>query len=836
MSSDARSTALFLLLSVAVAAPLGAQSVEHDARSFEKPCQISIPAGTLVQALDMLGEQAQMQILYAPALADGVNVQAVSGTLTFRLALERLLDNTGLRIASVNDKTVVLLGSDATGGNLAPADQMRMARVGDAGGMAANGANGSSGPDGDRASGGEEKNPAQGSPERSSDKVQEIIVTAQKRAQRLQDVPISMAVLREEDLDKRRITGIDDLQRTVPGLASWSNGGYLRRIQLRGIGNGSGSSSLIGLYLDEASVTSDASGQLDLRTYDLERIEVLRGPQGTLYGDGSVGGTIRFITKDPMLDEFGGYAGAMASATQDGAPSRRFEGALNVPIVENRLGLRIAGLYDHMGGWIDQPAAGNDDFNGQDVKDARVKGLWKPVEELTVSALALIHRNDGSNNNREDGDGNYTQVFNLTTTPRIEDDYELYNLTLAYDFPAFRLLSTTGYIGQETDAGNYGTRLGSTPPGTPQSILYEPSFNTRRFIGTQELRMMSSGSGPWQWTLGGFWRRYRFDDQFPAIFVAREGQPLPASFAAHRSGLSKSWAAFGDSSYKLTERLTLGAGLRYFQDDQEFTDFIAGTVQSGRFHASSPRLYAQYKLSRNVNTYASVAKGFRSGGFNRLNQPPFGPETVWTYELGGKMSWVDNRLSADMAVFHSDYTDYQISGTLPPPALPLFIIRNAGSARIKGVEWALSWRPARAWEFGVSGDYLHTEFYEINVVSAAYQVGDPIDLIPKYQFTASVQRDFGWHGKAGFARLDYSQQGRETFRNRGIGPWYYSESDVINSLAFDVVLALNERLSLGLFAQNLLNDRGYTDAAVVNDVASRARPRTIGISFDVSFD
>src|SRR6185312_736862 len=191
--------------------------------------------------------------------------------------------------------------------------------------------------------------------------LEEVIVTAQKREERLIDVPIAISTFTGDELQKRGLVRLDDFAYAVPGL-SIQNSGFEHRIVLRGVSNFAGSnSSLIGMYLDEANATSTRSAQLDMSTLDLERVEVLRGPQGTLYGEGSLGGTIRFITRDPTLDRVTTSSDLEASFTQDGQPGQRVEAAISLPVITDQFGVRIAGLYDHGGGWIDQPAAGRKD-------------------------------------------------------------------------------------------------------------------------------------------------------------------------------------------------------------------------------------------------------------------------------------------------------------------------------------------------------------------------------------------------------------------------------------------------------------------------------------------
>ena len=475
----------------------------------------------------------------------------------------------------------------------------------------------------------------------------------------------------------------------------------------------------------------------------------------------------------------------------------------------------------------------------------RAKGLWQPNPQLTVSAMAEIHRNDTSPNAGEDANGNFTQVFNLTTTPTLRDSYDLYNITLIYDFTPVRFLSSTSYINQTLDQSNAGNATPVFgPPGTaPLFEGYSPPTYSQNIDNlTQELRLTSIASVPWEWTLGGSFRHFQYGSDLP--FIAGLAGPLPPVPPSEFIGTSQSnsWAVFGNTSYKLADRLTLGAGVRYFQDNQKFgqsTPAVPPLEQAGRFQSTSPRVYADYKLTDQVNLYTSAAKGFRSGGFDGSGNPPFGPESVWTYELGTKMSLLQGRLSGDVAAFLSNYTNYQIVGTLPPPAPPVTYTRNAGDARIEGVEWDVSGRPADQWLLGLSGDYLKTYFTAISVVNSSYVVGDQLDLVPKYQITVSAQRDFKLNDRAGFARLDYSLQGRETFRNRNLAgptPWFYSESNVIHMLNLNTNLQWNDSLSFGFFAQNLLNDRGYVSPYSIEGFAARSRPRTIGLQFGVKFD
>lgn len=816
--------------------------------AFAQTTAFNLPAQPLADSLKAVGSQTGLNIMVSPPLVDGKLAPPIKATMSARDALARLLIGTKLEYHFVNDQTVIIRDAQEVKVNdppIADPPSVQSAKSPTQDTTKETGKNNSQDfrvAQVDQATAGHQVEQIQSNG--SQIELEEVVVTAQKREERLQDVPISIAVVTSDELQKREAQNIDDLALAVPGLGIQSSGSYQRRLVLRGISNLSGSSSLIGLYLDDADVTSNPNYQLDLRTYDSARVEVLRGPQGTLYGEGSVGGTVRFITNDPLLDRFAMNADVAALFTQDGAPSQRIESVVNLPLIPNELGLRVAGTFDHEGGWIDQPAANQTNYNDQNVADVRTKVLWQPAPEFTVNAMALIHRNEAPPNLGEDANGNYTQLFDLTTTPSGKDAYDVYNLTLAYNFPWARLLSTTSYIDQNKDTRNYGIVYQAAPLGTPSSTYdeYYPSFTASYNTTNEELRLTSIGEGPWQWTLGGFYRYFKTATDVPVYYFALPGppgSPLPPGYSYESANLSRSAAGFGDTSYKIADRLTLGAGLRYFEDEEG--DRLSG--QTAHFHATTPRAYLDLKLAETINAYASAAKGFRSGGFNQPLQPTYGPESVWTYELGTKMSALENHVSADVDIFDSSYSDYQVFGVLPPPAAPVGVTSNAGHATIKGIEWALTWRPAPDWSLTFDGDYLvDYKFTELNTVpyapgvpSTAYAAGDALPLVQKHTFAVSAERDFNLSGKAGFLRLDYAQSGRETYQDRSVGPWYHSESDIINMLNFNARIHWNENLALGVFCQNLLNDRGYTDPFSIEDAAARARPRTYGVDFGVTF-
>ncbi len=618
----------------------------------------------------------------------------------------------------------------------------------------------------------------------------------------------------------------------MPGLFVEGTGAR-RQITINGMSNLWGNGALVGMYLDEADATSqgDAAangyGQFNLQTYDLERVEVLRGPQGTLYGEGSVGGTIHFITNKPVLDRFQMNADEQALFTQYGAPSQRIEAMVNTPLVTDTLALRFAGVFEHDGGWVDQPAADLKNINNQNLVDARVEALWQPTSQFKINAFDVIHRSDGGINCCENPKGQFTQAFDLTLAPTVSDNSNLSNITMTYDFSGVRLLSSTTYFDHNLHAQNHGYQI---PFGGVTYDYLISDYPLHDENVSEEFRIARTGDGPWQWTAGAFYKHYT-DDSTLAGYFGAPGPLLPDEFSQSLySFRSNSWSGFGDTSYKLFGHLTVGAGVRYFKDSQ-----TAGPtpIQEADFTSTDPRFYLQYQVSPNVNTYVSAAKGFRSGGFNASPSPGFGPEQVWTYDLGTKMRLLDGHLTVDADIYQSNWSDYVIFGFRPFP-ISASVSSNAGNAKVKGANADLEWVPTEGWNLGLRGSYVDGKFTTINAQNSGFQVGDQLPEVSKYSVTASLEREFRLADKPSYARLDYSQVGPMQYTYSG-GP--LGESDTIRLLSIGTGINWNTNLRLGFFVRNLLNDRGWLDASgPVTGDAPRAQPRTFGLDFGVNFD
>ncbi len=747
--------------------------------------QFNIPAGSLKAALDAYGRQAGRPIIYKADDVRGARSPGYRGASTPDAALDAILARSGFSARTDSSGAIAIVRS-----------QTRISAVTEA--PSANG---------DDA--GDEAVPG------------DIVVTAARREQRLVDVPMSITAVSQAELDRRGAVSLLDLSRSVPGLVVIESGPGQNQLFLRGVANPNGIASLVGVYLDEIPVTGASLGQPDLQLVDLERVEVLRGPQGTLYGQGSAGGTVRFITRRPDLNTVSGEASLSAYATEHGDFSERFSGFVNVPVIDDVLGFRVSGTLANIGGWVDQPAAGRKDINDQLIRNVRIKGLWKPADGLDIVGTVVLHRNKG------DGltvgaDKHYDVDFpNGDPLAREDfvDNYEIYNLTATYDFGGVELMSSTSHV----DAHKYSAGVALKLPGL--ETFNRDTLDSKSFA--QEVRLSSSGKRRLNWVVGAFYTDETID-RLQVLDLYSEGEFLGVDSLAS-SDKSETVSVFGDISFSVTDRFHLGTGLRYFHDSRKRSR-TAAPDQAGTFESVNPRFYASYDLADNVTLYANVAKGFRSGGFqgNGANRT-FDPENVWSYEAGTKGALDGFRW--EVTGFYSRYKGYQafvlgdgVFGGL----------MNAGNAEIYGVDWLFSVDPVKNLTLQFSGNVTDTELVSVLPASTSNITGDRLDYIPDYSLSASAEYRFRWTAETpGFARVDYNQIGPGTVTDRSLDIVAF-RTNTLNMLNARIGLE-HGRWGVELFGENLLGENGRQDPLEALGFGTRPRPRVIGAKVKASF-
>lgn len=768
-----------------------------------------IPAQDLGAALREFAHQSNREILFSSDAVKGKTTRGVDGTMSADAALTQLLAGTGLSARYANGMILVSRPEDAKPG---------------------------SSPDPPGAAGGIPSEPPRGSsaqksaPTAEPTSLEEVVVTAERHVQKLIDVPSSVTAIDANTLRQAGIDNMLDLSYAVPSLLVQDTGGGYQRYFIRGIANGNSTTSLVGVYLDEADITNNANTQLDIRAGDLDRVEVLKGPQGTLYGVGSAGGTIRLLTRDPDLSSFSASGDVKWYGTQYGTPSEEVSSVINIPLVSDTLGLRFAGTYGNLGGWIDQPATGLDNINNQDLRDGRLKALWTPTPEASVKATVEMHRNDGGGiDASSDANYNLTLAVNPTEPTRFDSGFDIYNLTATYDFTEVSLLSSTTYFDSVT-SGIIGLIYPVAAPPAPlfQFLNNPDTRNTRSF--SQEIRAASRGEGPFHWVVGAFYKNQQIN--YVTDYEFSSGGPVEGSGTSIDDEGSRSTSYFADGGYSFG-RFEIGAGVRDFDDHR--TEYDGVLFRTGSFHSVDPRFYMSYAITPDVHVYANMADGFRSGGFNGgygLPESTFAPEKVREYELGAKMSLLGKSLNLDTAFFFSKYQDIQIFANTPNGIGEL---QNGGDAHIKGFDASLDWRPADALTLAVSGTVTTSELVSLLPGATIAIVGDPVDFTTDYTFRASGTYNFHINeGYPMFARLDFTTIGPShlTDRSEG-GPPILFKTDVINMLNARVGVSRG-KWSADLFAENLLAANGIQDTAGAYGFGARPRPRTVGVEFRVA--
>lgn len=674
----------------------------------------------------------------------------------------------------------------------------------------------------------------------------EIIVTANRREERLQDVAISVSALTASDIENRNVTSLDALQSSVPALRLVDIGPGQQRIQLRGISQYQGLPT-VGLYLDEFPInTYGASGNAEVRLLDIERVEVLRGPQPALYGEGSMGGTIRYVTAQPELDRFSGRALGEISAARGGELGFRAEGVLNVPLAQDTAGLRIAAAHEQEGGWIDGAPGKN--LNGRDTTTARAKLLVNAGENFTIDATAVYHESDQLFKSYSNATRSRTaQIVPSNARQR----YWLGTLNLSYDLGPVTLLSATGYLDQTgrtvDDSGPFYNKLFGAP--LLRTAITDSRGGLEKFF--QELRLTSNGDGPLRYMFGASYTDGKNDGltlgDGESLVPGLPPSALGVVFTQESKTRSQIFAAYGNISYTLGDRFTIDLGGRYFSDRRtidssfEIVGFGPPTITDLKktFDSFNPRVAVSLKTGETGIIYANAAKGFRSGGFNGIIGPgvptEFSPEKLWSYEVGTKQSLLDNRLFVEASIYYNDYSSIQSNVIVPGTGFAAVL--NSGKASGPGFDFTVRAQPARDFVFAASLGYNDMRF---DTTSTDKIAGDPLDLVPDWNWSASVDYTPQLSDTIGLiahADIGFTDAAQITLRQLppvpGLNAIERSQAREIANLRFGVTVRAFEAY---VFVNNLFDTyRVINPAFGAFFEPTYTKPRTLGVGVKARF-
>ncbi len=685
--------------------------------------------------------------------------------------------------------------------------------------------------------------------------LEEVIVTAQLREEKLEDMPMSVATVSGEALQSQHITDIADLSYLIPNLDVARIGPSEQIIAIRGMSGERGSSSLTGIYLDDIPVNGLQDGFLatypDVGMYDLQRVEVLKGPQGTLFGEGAVGGVVRFLTNRPDLTAFGGSVSVTGFGTAGGAPSEEMIAVVNVPIITDEFAIRLATDLQNNGGWIDQPTTGRTDINYSSAANVRATALWMPTDALSVSGLVAIHRGEAGAsdivNSGPPDNSNFIQGYNLYAPTNLWDDFQMYNLSVTYDLGFAKLLSSTSNVERNTMQNLTQAWAGDTAV-SPFNAVYVPDYTQHVLTTSEELRLTSSGQGPLKWLVGVEYKDTALAFDYPSEDVSLfNGAFRSAVPVGPTTDTSKSATAYGDVSYEIASRVEIGGGLRYFDDDRAaFVPGVTDSRESARFNNLTYRYYGSYAFTPDVKLYATVGTGFRSGGFNlplfvsEGAPESYGPENDTTYEAGLKSTLFERRISFDAAAFYSLYRHLQddtiAMGNASTGGNPIQFTTNGQSADLKGVEWNVAWAASTHLTLSLAGDVIETDITK-TLPGNSYNVGDPISFVPRYSVAVAADDTFNWTSDIrGFVHVDVDRKGASFDTLNGLLVYDTPRQTSVPGVTF-VNLNLGakrDNWSLTFFGRNLSDERGFIRASAFGET-TQARPLSYGVTIERSF-
>ena len=502
----------------------------------------------------------------------------------------------------------------------------------------------------------------------ATEQLQEIVVTAQKRESTVQTTPLSITALTGQDLVDRGITDIAAIVQSVPGVSMRTSGPGQTELEIRGLTSSGGNSATVGFYLDDIPLSAPASAQngkvvIDPNLYDLNRVEVLRGPQGTLYGSGSMGGTIKLVPNAPNPSAFDASAQVILGGTDGGDTLNHTENAMvNLPLADT-MALRLVASSEVLSGWIDRIVVAQPDFpapvnattrgnvaaapvaesfkdvNDENLRSVRASLLWKPTDRLSIEPTFMYQEiTQGGLNLIDSQPGTKTQYQPYNSPEPFEDRIDIGSVNVQYHFDWADLTSTTSYWRRDENLRQDGTEEIATVLGAP---IYPADGGAGQNFPTsleddksrqysEEVRLTSSGHSDFKWLVGYFYQDFEsdFDEFVNTPFTAIPGT-IPNAFTQFQPTQILQNSFFGEASYTFLQKFTATAGLRRYYYTGSVNTAVSGWLSSSgtdainhystgeRDQGVTPKFNLSYQLDEDLLLYSTVAQGFRPGGGNQ---------------------------------------------------------------------------------------------------------------------------------------------------------------------------------------------------------------------------
>ncbi len=732
----------------------------------------------------------------------------------------------------------------------------------------------------------------------------DIIVTANKREERIQDVALAITAVTGADLNQRQLLDIQDLATRVPGLAFQRGAnGSSQRLIIRGLNTG-GAGATVASVVDDAPLsfssanTSGADFAADFDPYDLNRIEVLKGPQGSLYGAAAEGGLIKYVTNapDPTAVHAGFDIGALTLEHGDIGASAK--GYVNLPIVSDKVAIRASGYYESTPGWISNNLSNERRTNSAHRYGGRVSLLLQPTEDLTVRATAFYQKLKADNFDTVEVNGyaNPARPYDLlkgynrdTYSPQSSSGKsQQYTLNLNYDLGGVTIQSISSYGTLGTnfafDTPVYAQLFGGMYFGRLNTTLISNSISSLKKVN-QEFRFSSdndvakTGHGL-EWQGGLFYTREtgKYENNYKTTDITTD-QPVttpvspatPQVFLATLDSHYTEYAAYADLTYHFSPAFDIEAGGRVFHNKQDYTQSTGGAIFAppefrtlGPFRSAETKgtfsVAPRYHFTPDAMIYARVATGYRPGGPNQTipaasvaTDTPgtfpssFGSDSTINYEVGVKATLFNRMLSIDVDGFYINWNDIQVLTTVRRGFTGYTLTLNGGKATSKGFEWNVNLRPAKGLSFGLLGAYTDASLKQ-NIAAINGVQGIQLPYVPKWTTTATADYEFAaMDDFKAYVGASYSRIGQR-LTNFSVTPALASLRIPAYSTVGAQIGLRNGRYGFQIYGKNLGDTRGITNYApgqlllafgppgyAIPGTVGLIRPREIGVRFTGAF-
>lgn len=685
--------------------------------------------------------------------------------------------------------------------------------------------------------------PRQALPPPQSAGVERVVVTATKLDEVAETAPHSVAVALGDQMQAFHVEGTHDLTTEFAGLTATNLGPGEDKLFVRGLTDSvlpGLSESVVGVYMDDSPIAADAPDP-NLRLVDVDRVEVLRGPQGSLYGAGALTGLVRIVTREPVFDAFELSAGGDASLTFGGTPSESAQVVINLPLIENELAVRIAAYTDTLGGYVNELRFQRKDTNETRIGGLRAAAAWQPVSEWTLSAHVAYQRTRSDDSQYYDENLGADKRDNFLYEPH-SDGFLLASLTAKGTLGRAELTSNTAFVNREFrdrfDATLAWPQLTGLPLG-PSPFDYARSI--RAF--THETRLSSTEDATWQWVLGIF-LSHEDEDFRSTLFGPGPDGTIVNGRSEAREDRTNDAAVFGQMTYNFSEELSISAGARAFDASHNVSAQVSGLLAATpQFRGSNsqqgfaPQLTIAYRPNYNATFYVGYSEGYRLGGLNvdgpqnasGENEPTFDSDTLRNFEAGAKLRFFGGRVLTNAAVYFAEWRNVQTDQIASDGA---FYILNAGDVRDLGAELEGSAEVLPNLHLSGNVFWNNPGFTDTNPLLVTTEGSLP--GAPAVSFGISARYDHRLSADAdAFAALEYSY----------VGSSHLGFSETSPPMGNYQLMNLRLGILRGhwqaiVFAENLTNDRGNTFAfgnpfsLPFERQITPPRPRTIGISLD----